>query len=327
MFPEKILFMKNILTYTLNKVKAGNLLTYSLVVPLVLLFATGVQAQADSTSPAATEMVAAATSELIAPSLELIPVQKADRTIDCKVKMQAKVKGVFYKLPLLKVNIVHVTPAGEMNLGHAITDRNGRAVINVKGDPLVADAEGKVLLKAIYAGNKQMEPADAEVAVKRALLTVNPVVVDSVYTIQARLVDISTGLETPIPEAALGLFVKRSFFPLKIGEGTTDAAGEASIEVPAHLPGDAKHNITLIARLDENELYGNLEAAVEQPWGTTVSDANIIAPRALWSTRPPLWMVITFSILVTIVWGHYIVIIYELIRLRKEEPHNTPEIS
>ncbi len=43
-------------------------------------------------------------------------------------------------------------------------------------------------------------------------------------------------------------------------------------------------------------------------------------PRALWSPNPPLWMLITFIILVTVVWGHYIVIVYELFRLRKEQP-------
>ena len=75
-----------------------------------------------------------------------------------------------------------------------------------------------------------------------------------------------------------------------------------------------------MAKLDENEVYGNLEAAVTQPWGTPVSDELKALPRALWGTLPPLWMPITFLILMTAVWGHYIVIIFELFRLRKEEP-------
>jgi hypothetical protein len=33
-----------------------------------------------------------------------------------------------------------------------------------------------------------------------------------------------------------------------------------------------------------------------------------------------MWMLITFIILMTAVWGHYIVIVYELFRLRKEQP-------
>ncbi len=311
--------MKNHVVFTLNRLQGALPAKILGLMLAVLLSVNNLKAQNDT----AAETVVVETPSLIAPTLELITMQKADRSVDCKVKMQAKVNGTFYKLPLLKVGIVLVTTTGYKLVGSAITDRNGKAVINVTGDSLVANAEGKVVLKAVYAGNKQMDPAEAEVAVKRAMLVITPVVVDSVYTIQAKLVDISTGAESPIPETALGLFVKRQFFPLKIGEGTTDANGDVSIEVPKHLPGDAKHVITLIARLDENEVYGNLEAEVSQPWGTTVSDANVRAPRALWSSRPPLWMIITFTLLMTIVWGHYIVIIYELIRLRKEEPHST----
>jgi hypothetical protein len=31
-------------------------------------------------------------------------------------------------------------------------------------------------------------------------------------------------------------------------------------------------------------------------------------------------MLITFIVLMVAVWGHYIIIVYELIRLRKEQP-------
>jgi hypothetical protein len=126
----------------------------------------------------------------------------------------------------------------------------------------------------------------------------------------------------------LGIFVHRSFNPLKVGEGTTDVNGEATIEIPKNLPGDAKGNITLLAKLDESELYGNLEASVIQQWGTPVSDKLEEQPRALWSPHAPLWMMITFIILMCTVWGHYLVIIIQLFRLRKEEPEpDSPNIE
>ncbi|MFM2439579.1 MAG: hypothetical protein RLZ16_577, partial [Bacteroidota bacterium] len=217
MHSDKILFMKK---FKMFSFRAFILLT-------IFLFSSNLKAQDQEAT-------------LIAPSLELISVQKADRTIDCKVKIQAKVNGTFTKLPLLKVSIVNVTPAGETPLGFAITDRNGKATINIKAEGLVPDAEGKVTLKAVFAGNKQMDPSDAEVAIKRALLVITPTMVDSVYTITAKIMDISTGAEVPVPEAAIGLFVKRTFNPLKIGEGTTDINGEVAIEVPKNLPGNEK---------------------------------------------------------------------------------------
>jgi len=291
---------------------------------MLLFIPANMFAQADSTkkeAPAAETAVANDEPSLIGPSLNFMTVQKANNTIDLKAAMQAKVKGTFYKLSLLKVSFVLVTETGDIPLGFVITDKYGKAVLNVKADSLKTDAGGKINFKAIFAGNKGMDPAEGEVSIKRARLEIIPVKEDSLLTVQMKLTDLSTGTETPVPETAVGIFVVRLISPLKVGEGTTDADGAASVEIPSNLPGDAKGDITLIARLDENEIYGNIEASVVQPWGLIVSDKLTDLPRALWSPHPPLWMVITFSILMAVVWGHYIVIVVQLFRLRKEEPH------
>ncbi|MBI5373466.1 MAG: hypothetical protein HZA79_15690 [Sphingobacteriales bacterium] len=288
---------------------------------LALLSPGMLSAQTDSTT--AKQPAAEEESGLIAPGLEFTSVQKADNSVGLKAILKAKVKGSFIKLPLLKVAFVLVSDTAEKELGFAITDRNGAAVLNVPADAIAADKDGNLHVKALFKGNKSMEPAEEELTVKRARLVITPVKEDSLLTVQVKLVDLSTGAETPVPETAIGIFVQRSFNPLKLGEGTTDEAGEATVEIPGKLPGDPKGNITLLARLDENETYGNLEAAVTQPWGVAVSDKDQQLPRALWSTHPPIWMLVTFIILMTVVWGHYIVIIYELFRLRKEEPHES----
>lgn len=285
---------------------------------LLIIMPASLLAQTDSTTkeePSATEE-----SSLISPSLNFITVQKADNSIDLKAALTAKVKGWVIKLRQLKITFMQVTADAEKELGYVITDGYGKAVLNIKTDSLKANSEGKLLFKAIFAGNKQMDPADGEVAIKRARLEITPVKEDSLLSIKVKLIDIATGTEIPVPETVLGIFVQRSFKPQKIGEGTTDENGEATIEVPNNLPGDAKGNITLLAKLDENETYGNLETAVVQKWGLPVSDKLNELPRALWSSHPPYWMMATFIILMSTVWGHYLVIIIQLFRLRKEEP-------
>ncbi len=288
---------------------------------MLLIIPASLPAQTDST-----KKEEAATEEepsLISPSIEFFSVQKSDNSIDLKAAMQAKVKGTFYKLPLLKITFVLVTDTEEKPLGFVITDKYGKATFNVKADSLTPDPEGKLHFKAVFAGNKQMDPGEEEVTIKRARLEITPVKDDSLLTLQVKLVDLGSGSETPVPEIALGVFVTRLINPLKIGEGTTDENGEAVIEIPKDLPGDAKGNITLLAKLDENELYGNLEASTTQLWGVSVSDQLNKMPRALWSSDPPIWMLVTFIILMTVVWGHYIVIIVQLFRLRKEEPNTS----
>lgn len=291
---------------------------------MMLLFPCSLYAQSDSTqtdSTATEEPAAEEESSLISPTLEFITIQKSNNTIDLKAAMRAKVKGNVYKLPLIKITFIQVMDAEERELGFVITDKQGKAVLNVKGDSLTTDQEGKLHFKAMYAGNKQMESAEEEITIKRARLELVPSKDDSLLTVSLKLTEWGTGEEKPIPEAVLGVFAHRLFNPLKIIEGTTDESGEVSVEIPSNLPGDAKGNITLLARLDESEIYGNMETAVVQQWGVPVSDKLQDQPRALWSSNPPIWMLVTFIVLMSIVWGHYIVIVYQLLRLRKEEPH------
>jgi len=273
--------------------------------------------QTDTTK---TETPAAEVS-LISPAIQFKTVQKGDSTIDLKTVLTTKFKGSVIKLPWLKVTFLLVTDTAEKNLGFAITDKVGNAVLNVKPDALVTDKEGKLHFKAVFGGNKQMEPVEDEITIKKARLEITPVKEDSLLTVNVKLIDVGSGTETPVPETAVGIFVKRLFNPLKIGEGNTDANGEATVEFPTNLPGDANGDMILLAKLDENEIFGNLETSTSvQKWGIPVSDKLKELPRALWSEHPPLWMMITFIILVGTVWGHYLVIIIQLFRLRKEEP-------
>ena len=281
---------------------------------MLILFASPGNLNAQTDSAAKPE------AKTFSPLIEFVSIQKSDNSVDLKASVKAKINGTLTKLAGLKIEYTIGSDSVAKKLGESITDSRGVAIFNCKADQLTTDAEGKLSFKASFAAKDSIEAGEEIIAVKRARLEITPVKEDSLLTVKLRLIDLSTGTETAVPETDLGVFVKRLFNPLKLGEGKTDQAGEATIEIPGNLPGDAKGNITLIGRLDENETYGNLEASVVQRWGVPVSDEVKELPRALWSSHPPIWMLVTFIILVTAVWGHYIVIIFELFRLRKEEP-------
>lgn len=297
---------------------AALLTAWLLFVPILL------PAQTDSGAPAAADTAAAVEApeeaELISPAIELISIQKGDSSVDLKAVVKAKVDGKMRKLYGLKAVFYMITDSAETAVGTVVTDRNGFAILNIKSGQLVTNPDGTLHFKVTVAGPKNLEAGEGEVTVKRAMLIMTPVKEDNLLSVQLKLVDLSTGEETPVPETAVGIFVKRSFYPMKLGEGNTDENGEATVEIPNNLPGDPLGNITLLAKLEENETYGNLETASTQKWGVAVSNRIEDQPRALWSSHPPLWMLITFIILMTAVWGHYIVIVYELFRLRKEQP-------
>ena len=289
----------------------------SCLLGLMMIFLIPGKIPAQTDSSAKTEVKEATT---YAPLITFVSIQKNDNSVDLKTSVKAKINGTLTSLAGLKIDFTIGADSTAKKLGEAITDNKGVAIFNSKPDQLTTDAEGKLNFKASFAGKDSLEAAEEVVTVKRARLEITPVKEDSPLIVKVKLVDLSTGTETPVPETDLGVFVNRMFSALKLGEGKTDETGEASIEIPNNLPGDANGNITLLAKLDENEVYGNLEAAVTQQWGVPVSDELKRLPRALWSPYPPVWMLITFVILMSAVWGHYIVIIVQLFRLRKEEP-------
>ncbi|MBI1342972.1 MAG: hypothetical protein GC171_08570 [Terrimonas sp.] len=274
-----------------------------------------VQAQPETKINPAQEEV-----ELISPSLDFTCTQKNDNTVNLKAILRGKVEGTFVKFRQMKITFYQASPSGEQEMGAVHTNSDGIALLNVKSDSIATDETGKFHFKAVFEGNKSMESAEEEISFAKAQLTVNPLKEDSLFTVGVKLTDPSTG--NPVPEATIGIYVHRLFKPLKIAEGTTDENGEMSVEIPQNLPGDAKGNLHFLARLDESDEYGNLETSFTEAWGKPVSDQLQELPRALWSSHPPIWMLVTFIILMTAVWGHYIVIVYELFRLRKEEPES-----
>lgn len=305
--------------YTSNKQKVLGLI----LAVFVLLSVSSVSAQTDTTATATDTTAAPAGPELISPSLDFAVVQKADNSFDLKTRLRGKVNGQAVNFHKLKVSFYQIANGEDIPLGFLITDGRGKAVLNVKADTLKPDAEGKMHFKASFAGNKSMEAVEGLADFKRAKLEITPVKEDSVLSVQVKLTDEGSAASTPVKDATVGIYVQRSFLPLKVGEGTTDENGQATIEFPNGLPGDVNGNLTIIGRVDENETFGNLEASAVQKWGVLVSGKIELEQRALWSTHPPIWMLITFIVLMTTVWGHYIVIVYELFRLRKEEPHTS----
>lgn len=288
---------------------------YTLLIVCVLLLAGPLQLAAQTDTTKKEEV-----PSQLSPSIEFVSIQKGDNSIDLKASLKAKFKGASVRLPFMKVTFVQVTDSAEKELGFVITDKRGTAIYTAKEGTVNPDASGKLHFKAVFAGNKSMEAAEEELTIKRARLEISPVKGDSTLSVNVKLIDLGSGEPVPVDSVTIGVFVHRLFNPLKLGEGTTES-GEALVEIPAKLPGDAKGNINLLAKLDENETYGNMETSLVQPWGVAVSDQNKELPRALWSPHPPIWMIVTFAVLMTAVWGHYVVIIYELFRLRKEEPH------
>ena len=254
----------------------------------------------------------------VSPSIDFSCLQKTS-AITLTAKLKGKLNGSLRVFPSLKIDFFVTTETGDSKIGEAVTNFDGVATIDCKDEALIKSADGKIHFKASYAGNKGIDPVEEVVAVRRAKILVTPVKEDSSYSLQIKLVDASAVVEKPLPQIAVSVFVKRLFSNLKVGEGTTDDNGDAVVQIPNNLPGNATGALTLLARVDDNEEYGNVETSIVENWGIPVSDKILKQQRSLFSHNPPMWMLITFIILMTTVWGHYVVIVYQLFKLKKQE--------
>jgi hypothetical protein len=109
-------------------------------------------------------------------------------------------------------------------------------------------------------------------------------------------------------------YVPRTFSLLKVGQASI-TGGSSSMEFPTSIPGNHLGYLTLMAKVEDNEIYGNVEASGTINWGKPLPAEKTIN-RGLGDTNAPLWMVYTLIVLLSLVWFHYMYVIFTVIRIR-----------
>ena len=206
----------------------------------------------------------------------------------------------------------------ETELGRVIADEGGNAVLKL-------DKPGELFtlhqaeFRAEYAGSDEHEGSNADIMIREAEFSMKAEIIDSVYTVLFQLNSWDEeGELTGVEDGEIYVYVPRLFGQLKVGEAWTDDEGQDQTKIPYDIPGDEQGVITLISRIDEHEEFGTLEISQEIDWGVPLSEINAES-RELWTDKPPLWMVITFVVLMVAVWSHYLIIFLNLRKIREDE--------
>ncbi len=209
--------------------------------------------------------------------------------------------------------------AGEDLLGTALTNVNGIAVFDLpENTPLRENADGLWLFSSDFAGNDTIEAVSSELSIRDVKLEMVLSLVDTIRTISLKAYTSGKSKEIPVAEEVVMVYVPRMFSLLPVGEASLDENGTATLEFPSDLPGDSLGNLTIISKFEEHPEFGNVEVKVVKNWGVPPSNAAPVAHRALWTKTAPRWMIITLSILLIGVWGHYLFAIISLIGIKRE---------
>jgi hypothetical protein len=241
-------------------------------------------------------------------------------TVNAKSKVDGKfqpVKGVEIKLYLDKDS--SGKPLG--TIGKVLTGEKGKAGINI---PVSLASVWKASVNhtfiAVTDKNKQYDETSNELAVAKARITIDTAADKNVV---ATFSEFKNGAWMPVKGIEIKLGIKRLGGDLQVGDEqsyTTDSLGNVKGEFKkAGIPGDQAGNIILVARVDDNDQYGNLRIERSVPWGAKFVPNNEFFHRALWASRfhSPFWLVFMAYFIIAAVWGTLVYLVALLIKIKK----------
>ena len=221
----------------------------------------------------------------------------------------------------VKVNFYVNDKSGQLPLGSTYTDLGGQARITLPED-LPVDAEGMATLTVKIENDPLYSDVEVEGSVKEANLVLSVLEMDTVKMITAKLTKISPDRkEIPVNEVEVIFYVQRLFGPMSLTEEATvktDKNGIATFDFPKGIKGDEQGNIKLVARIEDNEMFGNIESVVKTQWGIPLVIEKHPFPTDLWEPNAPLWLKLSFTIVFGGIWIIYLFILYQLVRLQKK---------
>ena len=249
------------------------------------------------------------------------------------VNAKAKVSGRFQPVAGAAIQLYlnkDTTGKGIGFIGKVITDEKGNAATNIP--PSLAQiwksSENHTFI-AITDKTSGFEATNTEISIAKAKIVIDTADGKNVI---ATFSEFKEQKWVAVKGIEIKLGIKRLGGDLPINDDqsyTTDSLGQVKGEFKkTGIPGDEVGNIVLVAKVEDNDQYGNLRIGRSEPWGIKVVAEKDFFHRALWASRfhSPVWLVSIAYIIIIAVWGTLIYLFFLLIKIRKlgrqEDPLN-----
>ena len=213
------------------------------------------------------------------------------------------------------------------------TDLIAKVITNQSGDaactfsPSLKDkwnSSSKHSFIAVMKGEKGEEEDTSTIEITKTKIFIDTVYADGTRSINVKVMYENNNEWLPAKEVDLKIGIGRDGVVLPAGDEatyTTDSAGVATVELKKlNLPGDVDGNYMLVAKVEDNDVYGNLMIEKSVPWGVaTKIDNSFFDQRTLWTTRfrTPFWLLFMAYALVIGVWGTLIYLVMQIVRIHK----------
>ena len=241
-------------------------------------------------------------------------------TVNAKSKILRKfqpIKGAEINLYLDKDS----TGKGIGLIGKVITGEKGQGGIDIP--PALArqwKANANHTFVAVTGKTKQFDETNTEITIIKSRITVDTA---EDKNVTATFCEFKDDKWIPVKGVDVKLGVKRFGGDLQIGDEqsfTTDSLGQVKGEFKRiGLPGNEAGNIVLVAKVEDNDQYGNSRIEKSIPWGIKFVPDKDFFHRALWASRfhSPVWLVVFAYAAIIAVWGTLIYLVFLLIKIKK----------
>ena len=231
----------------------------------------------------------------------------------------------FLLLPRQVVKVFLDSNRAENLIMKTYTDENGKAKVVIP--PAFQDqwknSPKHNFIAALDTSSMENE-ITATIEITKAKIIMDTSSSDGVRTINVKLMYLENKDWVPAKDVEMKIGISRNVSILSAGDEetyTTDSTGSVSAGLKKDsLPGDQQGNIVLAAKVEGNDLYGNLLIEKTVPWGVAVTpEKNFFDQRTLWSTRfkTPWWLLFMAYAIVIAVWGTIIYLITQIFKIKK----------
>ncbi len=250
---------------------------------------------------------------------------KINDELKLMAKARLKVKGKFQNIPNVEMSFYRGDTGDQNLLGKDTSNHNGEAYWILPATQF-SDSAGSIQYWAVVQNHPDYEDAEESVSIVPSVMILKLEAEDSVRMVKlfAGYPD-ETGQIIPLTEAECQIYVKRLFGLLPIGEPeTTDEEGLISVEFPADIHGDESGNLTVVAKIAEHEVVGNVEVNKTINWGIPSKTDDFYQQRELWSARAnsPIALILIVNAALIGIWGMIGFIILEIIKINKLGKNN-----
>jgi len=235
-----------------------------------------------------------------------------------KAVTKTKVNGKFKQVGGITVSFYISSETQANFLGKAVTNNKGQASLLIL--PAAKAEWNKSAKQSFLAISDSTKLFDAT---KTSIdLTKSKIKIDTAEDkkIIATLYELKDTVWVPVKGVDMKLAVKRLGGDLNVSETptyTTDSLGLVNADFKlVNLPGDTLGNLVLIAKVEDNDIYGNLTTEKTVPWGRATRFQAAYNQRSLFARRgwSPLWLEwIAYSIIAAV----WFVLLYLFLQIRK----------